>query len=83
MTIERKDVNGNYFPENCVWATWKQQQNNRSNNHRIDFDGINLTLQQWAEKLGIKSSTLRMRFEYGWDTAKVLTTPIRPHKPYP
>jgi hypothetical protein len=29
MTLERKDVNGNYEPSNCCWATWKIQANNK------------------------------------------------------
>ena len=31
-TIERKDVNGNYCPENCCWITISEQQRNKRNN---------------------------------------------------
>lgn len=64
-TLDRIDVNGNYCPENCRWATGREQSNNKRNNLLIEIDGRELTSTQWADECGVSSATIRYRYKNG------------------
>ena len=76
LTLERVDNSKGYSPENCVWASQKEQAVNRRSNHLLEFEGETKALSEWAEYLGMKYSTLYSRISSGWGVPKALTTPV-------
>lgn len=76
MTLERKDVNGNYYPENCCWVSWKDQANNRTSNHYITYKGKTKTLMQWCDYYGLDYARVSQRIYNGWPVKKAFFEPI-------
>jgi len=50
-SIERRDNNGNYCPENCYWATKKEQSRNTRRNCWLSAYGKTIILTDWAQEL--------------------------------
>ncbi len=62
-TIDRINNNGNYCKENCRWATWEEQNNNRRINIPITYQNTTLNLQQWARKMNMSFYKTKMFFK--------------------
>lgn len=78
LTLERRDVNGNYTPSNCEWISKSEQSNNRRNSLLFSYDGITKNLKQWSEEFGVKYGTLRARiFTFGWSFEDAIKTPVK------
>ena len=75
LTLERIDVNGDYEPGNCKWATMKEQCNNTRRTCRIEFKGELRPINNVAEELGIKPDTLWRRLRRGWPLERAISTP--------
>ena len=75
LTLDRIKVNENYSPNNCRWATQKEQSNNTRSNHLVTYNEKTQTIAQWAEEVGIMYDTLSRRLSHGWSVEEALTTP--------
>lgn len=71
-SIERKDNEQGYSPENCRWQSMRRQANNKRTSRLIDTPMGRITVSQAARRYGIYVGTLYYRLDHGWPVLKAL-----------
>jgi hypothetical protein len=76
-SLDRIDVNSDYTPENCRWATATEQQRNKRNTIMVTWNGETKCIRDWEDSLGDAKEILYNRLRNGWPVEKAFTTPSR------
>jgi hypothetical protein len=79
-SLDRIDVNGDYCPENCRWATPQEQSINKRNNRLLTLRGESMRIDEWADRLGVRANTIACRLHRGWNEEDALTKPVQKKK---
>jgi hypothetical protein len=64
-SIDRIDVNEGYCKNNCRWAGNKDQQNNKTDNLRVNFNGKTYSGSMFCEVFEISEHFFYRRFKNG------------------
>lgn len=75
-TVDRLKSAKDYSPDNCRWATGREQRLNRVR-RQIAFNGKSQGLFEWSLEIGISNRVLRDRLRRGWTVDRAFTTPVR------
>ena len=78
LTLDRLNNDLGYSPDNCHWATAKEQNSNKRNNLLFELNGEICTLKEWCRRFNVNYLTIYSRiYREGWDFETAILTPVR------
>lgn len=80
FSIERRDVNGDYEPGNCKWATRAEQDRNKRSSVFVTYQGKRILLIDLVKELGLSRNIVYQRLKLGWPLENALALPLRPKR---
>jgi hypothetical protein len=72
LTLERKNIEENYCPENCIWITFAEQRLNTSQSRKITINRKTQCLKSWCEEYEVNYQTVYMRIKRGMNEVDAL-----------
>ena len=63
LSIDRIDNDNGYFPGNCRWIPIEQQQSNKSNNVKVQYNGKEYCLRGLCAELNFPYKTAHRRYQ--------------------
>ena len=76
-SIDRIDVNGDYEPSNCRWATSVEQNYNKRNTPILKYKGEDINYAKAVQLASVSYKTLYARINYaGWSVERAIETAI-------
>lgn len=76
-SLDRINNDGPYSPDNCRWATNREQSLNTRSNHRVIIGATSYTLTELSEIVGISRSVISSRIKNNWSIEDATLTPVR------
>jgi hypothetical protein len=72
-SIDRIEVDDDYKPSNCRWATRREQNLNKRNTINLTIQGVTKTVVEWAELSKLPYSKILYRYHQNWPEERLLS----------